>query len=75
MINKIDLGDTSVLKRYEKKFKKVSLPIYLATNCIAKLYTNQNFPTKILRKTVLKLGNIIWPIKNAIMDELLIKNT
>ena len=75
LINKIDLGDTSVLKRYEKKFKKVSLPIYLATNGIAKLYTNQSFPTKIVRKTVLRLGNIIWPIKNAIMDELLIKNT
>ena len=75
LINKIDLGDTSVLKRYEKKFRKISLPIYLATNGIAKLYTNQSFPTKIVRKTVLRLGNIIWPIKNAIMDELLIKNT
>ena len=75
LINKIDLGDTSVLKRYEKKFRKISLPIYLATNGIAKLYTNQSFPTKIIRKTVLRLGNIIWPIKNAIMDELLIKNT
>jgi len=75
LINKIDLGDTSVLKRYEKKFRKISLPIYLATNGIAKLYTNQSFPTKIVRKTVLRLGSIIWPIKNAIMDELLIKNT
>ena len=75
LINKIDLGDTSVLKRYEKKFRKISLPIYLTTNGIAKLYTNQSFPTKIVRKTVLRLGNIIWPIKNAIMDELLIKNT
>ena len=75
LINKIDLGDTSVLKRYEKKFRKISLPIYLTTNGIAKLYTNQSFPTKIVRKTVLRLGNIIWPIKNAIVDELLIKNT
>ena len=75
LINKIDLGGTSVLKRYEKKFRKISLPIYLTTNGIAKLYTNQSFPTKIVRKTVLRLGNIIWPIKNAIMDELLIKNT
>ena len=75
LINKIDLGDTSVLKRYEKKFRKISLPIYLATNGMAKLYTNQSFPTKIVRKTILRLGNIVWPIKNAIMDALLIKNT
>ena len=74
LINKIDLGDTSVLKKYEKKYEKISLPIYLATNGIVKLYTNQSFPTKIVRKTVLRLGNIMWPIKNAIMDELLIKN-
>jgi len=72
---KNNIGSSIVLNSYEKKFRKITMSMYLATNNIVKLYTNQSFPAKIVRKTVLRLGNIIWPIKNAIMDELLIKNS
>ena len=72
---KIDIGSAEVLNSYEKRFRKITLPIYLATNGIIKLYTNQSLPAKIIRKTVLRFGNIAWPIKNAIIDELLIKNS
>ena len=72
---KIDIGSREVLNSYQKKFRKITLPMYIATNGIVKLYTNQSLPAKIIRKTVLRLGNIVWPIKNAIVDELLIKNS
>ena len=71
----IDIGSKKILNKYETAFKKVTLPIYLATNGIVRLYTNQTLPGKIARKAVLRLGNIAWPVKNAILDELLIKNT
>ena len=70
-----DIGSSRVLNSYQTKFRRITIPIYLATNSIVKLYTNQSFPAKIARKTVLRLGNVIWPIKNAIIDKLLIKNT
>ena len=72
---KIDIGSREVLNSYQKKFRKITLPMYIATNGIVKLYTDQSLPAKIVRKTVLRLGNIVWPIKNAIVDELLIKNS
>ena len=75
LINKIDIGNTNVLKKYEKRFRKISLPIYLATNGIVRLYSSQKPITKLARKSLLGLANTFWPIKNAIIDELLLKNS
>ena len=72
--NQGDIGAKNVLKNYESKFKKTSLPIYLATNAIVRLYTNQKKIAKIARKSLLHIANRVWPIKNAIIDNLLIKN-
>ncbi len=70
-----DIAGIEVLKSYENKFKKISLPIYLATNSLVKLYTSQKPIVKIARKSLLRIANITWPIKNAIIDNLLIKNS
>jgi len=73
--NKIDIASSQVLKSYEVKLINITMPLYLATNSIVKLYTNQDLPSKIARKAILRLGNIMWPLKNAIMDKLLIKSS
>ena len=73
--NKVDIGDMYILQKFEKKFRKISLPIYLATNGIARLYTNQKPILKLVRKSLLHLTNAFWPIKNAIIDELLLKKS
>ena len=70
-----DIASSKVLQNYQVKLKKITLPIYLATNGIVSLYTNQSLSAKLGRKAILRLGNFLWPIKNAIMDQLLIKNT
>ena len=70
-----DIAETEILKSYENKFKKVSLPIYLATNGLVKLYTSQKPIIKLARKSLLRIANITWPIKNALIDNLLIKNS
>ena len=75
LMNNIDIGSLSLLKSYEKKFRKVSLPIYLATNAIVRLYTDQKPVSKIARKSFLILANLMKPAKNAIIDNLLIKNS
>jgi len=64
-----------ILERYEKKFRRISLPIYLATNVIVRLYSNQKPIIKLARKSLLRLANAFWPIKNAIIDKLLLKNS
>ena len=75
LINKVDIGNTNVLKKYENKLRKVSLPIYLATNGIARLYTNQKPVIKLARKSLLYLANAMRPAKNAIIDRLLLDNS
>jgi len=75
LINKIDIGNINTLRKYEKKFRKVSLPIYLATNGIVRLYSGQKPIIKLARKSLLQLANTFWPVKNAIIDELLLKNS
>ena len=75
LINKLDIGNINVLEKYDKKFRKVSLPIYLATNGIVSLYTNQKPIIKLARKSLLLLANVMQPVKNAIIDDLLINNS
>ena len=75
LLNNIDIGSTDVLKKYEKNFRKVSLPIYLATNAIVRLYSNQKPIIKLARRSLLILADAMKPAKNAIIDNLLLKNS
>ena len=75
LMDNVDIGNADILKKYEKNFRKVSLPIYLATNAIVRLYTNQKPIIKLARKSLLILADAMKPAKNAIIDNLLLKNS
>ena len=75
LMDSVDIGNADILKKYEKNFRKVSLPIYLATNAIVRLYTNQKPIIKLARKSLLILADAMSPAKNAIIDNLLLKNS
>lgn len=66
----MDIGATSLLEHYQSKHRRVTKPLYLATNGIVRLYTNDNLPARIMRKVILRFGNNVWPIKRAIMNQL-----
>ena len=66
----VDFSSSTVLENYQSKHRRVTYPLYLATNGIVRLYTNEILPARIMRKTILRLGNNIWPIKRAIMNQL-----
>lgn len=70
LVRGVDFSSSTVLKNYQSKHRRVSHPLYLATNGIVRLYTNDILPARIMRKTILRLGNNIWPIKRAIMNQL-----
>ncbi|MEE9551754.1 MAG: 5-demethoxyubiquinol-8 5-hydroxylase UbiM [Gammaproteobacteria bacterium] len=65
-----DIGDSTVLRNYQSKHRRVTKPLYMATNGIVRLYTNDEFPARIIRKVMLRFGNNVWPIKRAIMNQL-----
>jgi len=66
----VDIGSSTVLENYQSKHRRVTHPLYLATNGIVRLYTNDILPARIMRKTMLRLGNNIWPIKRLILNQL-----
>lgn len=65
-----DIGDSTVLRNYQSKHRRATKPLYMATNGIVRLYTNDEFPAKIMRKVMLRFGNNVWPIKRIIMNQL-----
>lgn len=63
-----DIGSSEMLERYQSKHRRISLPLYLATNAIVDLYTTEILPARIVRDTMLRLGNHVLPVKRAIMN-------
>ena len=66
----IDIGSPAVLENYQSTHRRVTWPLYLGTNALVKLYTNDGPPAKIARMAMLRLGNILWPLKRALMTQL-----
>tara|TARA_B100001123_G_C15300130_1_gene1020730 strand:+ start:1378 stop:2553 length:1176 start_codon:yes stop_codon:yes gene_type:complete len=70
LMNGLDIGSPTILKKYEKKHKRASKPLYLGTNTLVKLYTNDSLFSKIIRKTMLRIGNNFIPAKRKIINQL-----
>ena len=66
--NKIDIGLPKTLLRYQYKFHRIAIPLYLATNGIVTLYTSTIFPAKLARRFALRLTNIIKPFKQIFLQ-------
>lgn len=65
-----DIGANPALQAYETKLRTVSKPLYLGTNFLVRLYTDERPLHKLARKVVLRLGNNITPAKKAILNQL-----
>lgn len=69
-LNGLDFASDSVLARYNRRHRSASQPLYLATNAVVQLYTDDRPIPRLLRKAVLHMGNKIRPAKRAIMHQL-----
>ena len=67
---KIDIGLPSVLQNYQSRLRRVATPLYLTTNSIVNLYTNNTFPAKLARPFLLRFINIIKPVKETFLHAL-----
>jgi ubiquinone biosynthesis UbiH/UbiF/VisC/COQ6 family hydroxylase len=65
-----DIAGPRVLNNYQSKHRRVTRPLYLATNAIVDLFTNEAPPTKLVRKLVLRLGNSFPPVKRMVSQRL-----
>ena len=65
-----DIAGTEALRRYNRKHRNASRPIYLGTNALVKIYTQNSRPARFARKALLRLGNRLKPAKKMIMNRL-----
>ena len=66
----IDIGLPIILQNYQLKMHCVAAPLYFTTNSIVNLFTRTSFPAKIIRKFLLRLTNVIKPVKHIFLHVL-----
>ncbi len=66
-----DIACASLLRRYEQAHRRATLPLYLATNAIASLYTDESPPARLARGALLHLARQIPPVGSALSRLLL----
>lgn len=65
-----DIGAAKGLRRYHIAHNRAARPIYLGTNMIVGLYSDDRRPARVARTALLRLGNILHPARRAIMRQL-----
>ena len=61
-----DLGGAEGLARYERRHHRGSRPLYLATLAIVAIYTDDRAPIRLLRETVLRVGQRATPFRRML---------
>lgn len=65
-----DIGSASLLKRYEARQKRATLPLFWMTRLIVEIYTRDSAPAKLARQVLLRLSDKITPFKRSIAQSL-----
>ncbi|MGE0071498.1 MAG: 5-demethoxyubiquinol-8 5-hydroxylase UbiM [Thiomonas sp.] len=65
-----DIAAAARLKRFESAHRRATLPLYMATQAIATLYTDDRRPARLIRRLVLDASSRIGPLKLAIATAL-----
>ncbi|HET8941510.1 MAG TPA: 5-demethoxyubiquinol-8 5-hydroxylase UbiM [Rudaea sp.] len=66
----IPIWDPRVLRRYARRHRRATLPLYLATQMLANLYTDDRRPARIARKLALVAGAHLKPFQRMIVERL-----
>ncbi len=66
----LDIGAVSVLEGYDREHRKATYPLYIATNALVRLYTNNHAVARIARSLILLVGTGLSPIKDYMLHKL-----
>ncbi len=65
-----DIGAVRVLARYQRVHRRATLPIFLGTNAVVKLYTDDRLSARVVRQGLLRIANRVLPLKRWISRQL-----
>jgi ubiquinone biosynthesis UbiH/UbiF/VisC/COQ6 family hydroxylase len=65
-----DLGDAGVLRIWATGHRRATRPIYLGTNALVQLFTDERGPARLLRSAVLRVASGLPPLKAAVSRQL-----
>lgn len=65
-----DVGDAQRLVRYEREHRRATLPLYLATNALVKLYTADAGPLRLMRHALLRAAQRATPVRRLLTASL-----
>lgn len=66
-----DIGNPIGLARYERTHRLATLPLFLSTNAVATLFTDDSAPAKLARKLALRVSNHLPFFKQQVAGRLL----
>lgn len=65
-----DAGSPRALDAYESEHRRVTLPIYLGTNAVVRLFTDDRRPARLLRSAVLQAARHLPPLQALVTRQL-----
>lgn len=65
-----DLGSDALLARYQRRHRAGSLPLYLATGTVVRVFTDDRAPMRKLRETILRAGQQVLPFRRLLAAQL-----
>lgn len=65
-----DIGAARALGAYERAHRRATLPIYLGTNAVVQLFTDDRTPARALRSTVLQVARRLPPLQALVTRQL-----
>lgn len=65
-----DSGAARALEAYEQAHRRATLPIYLGTNAVVRLFTDDRAPARALRSAVLQVARRLPPLRTLVARQL-----
>ena len=66
-----DPGEAAGLARYAAAHRRATLPLFLATNAVARLYTDDRAPARLARAALIGAGAALGPVRRVIVSQLM----
>ena len=73
-VNGMPIWSPALLRSYERRHRAATLPLYVATQLLAGLYTDDRLPARALRKLALSAGAHVPPLRRMVVEGLTAAN-